>query len=222
MMSAAVEEKGDLVAMLMDLACAEGTASHAYTHSFELNAAPVATRNMADALHLLSVLHCHPPGLVERAAERNVLQQADSWFRAAADGFAAERRFLTRLIVAAGPVPSTPGETETMAAITAQRHALDTIAASDRFGCALGAVAALLLDWQAVRAVLDMAAERMVLPAAPCLLPDEGMTAALLASIPDAPRLERTLAFGARQYLIQHRCLRDVLEARASAREALL
>ena len=40
MMSAAAEETGDIVAMLMDLAGAEGTASHAYTHSFELNAAP--------------------------------------------------------------------------------------------------------------------------------------------------------------------------------------
>ena len=123
---------------------------------------------------------------------------------------------------AAGPVPSTPGETETMAAIAAQRHALDTIALSDRFGCALGAVAALLLDWQAVRGVLDMAAERMALTPAPCSLPDEAQTAAVLAVLPDMPRLDRTLTFGARQFLIQHRCLWDVLEVRAGAREALL
>lgn len=223
MMSVAAEEQGDTVAMLMDLAAAEGTAAHPYTHSFELNAAPVATRNLADALHLLSMLHCVPPGLVELAAERNILSQADTWYAAAADGFAAERQFLTRLIVIAGPVPSTPGEAETMAAMHNQRHALDTIALSDRFGCPIGAVVALLLDWQAVRAVLEMAAERMGLPAPASTLPDERATSTLLAHLPtEIPRLDRTLAFGARQFLIQHRCLWDLLEARASAREAMI
>lgn len=206
---------------LAALVAADGCGAHGYTSSFELNAAPVAQRNMADALRLLSILHCSPPGLIERAAERNMVAPADAWFAAAAEGFAEERAFLARLIVVAGPAPSTPGEARASAAILARRHALDMIALSERAGCALGAVAALLLDWRAVRAVLDAAAERIGVPVSAMTLPGEGWTIGLLARLPDAPAMERSLLFGARQFLLQHRGMWDLLEARAGARAAL-
>jgi hypothetical protein len=208
----------DFGGMLVALAAAEGSASHPYTHSYELNADPLANRNLADVLHLLAMLHGPQPGLIEAAGERNVLPQADDWFRAAAAGFAAERAFLTQLIVAAGPAPSTPGEADTAAAVLDQRRAMATIAASDRFGCALGATIALVLDWQAIRAVLDTAAARIGLVCPRSALPDEAAMAAVLASLPDHPRLDRTLSFGARQLLVQHRGLWDLVEARAAAR----
>jgi hypothetical protein len=209
------DDMGDL---LMALAASEGSASHPYTHSFELNADPLANRNLADVLHLLSMLHGAQPGLVEASAMRNVAPQADQWFKRAVRGFAVERSYMAQLIVVAGPTPSTPGEAETGAAVLGQRHALDTIAASDRFGCALGAVAALLFDWQSIRSVLDTAAVRNGIEVPECELPDDDETSSVLNRLPPQPRLDRALAFGARQLLVQHRGLWDLLETRAKAR----
>ena len=95
------------------------------------------------------------------------------------------------------------------------------IAASDRFGCALGGAAALVLDWQSIRAVLDTAANRIGIPVPPSGMPDEAATAAVLGTLHDQPRLDRTLSFGARQLLLQHRGLWDLLESRAAARTAM-
>ena len=210
----------DFGEMLVALAAAEGSASHPYTHSYELNADPIATRNLADVLHLLSMLHGPQPGLIELAGERNILPEAADWFHQAAAGFTAERHYLTQLIVAAGPAPSTPGEADTAAAILDQRRAMETIVCSDRFGCAIGAIVALILDWQSIRSVLDTAATRIGIMVPDTLLPSEDATARLLANLPVHPRLDRTLSFGARQLLLQHRGLWDVLEARKDARLA--
>jgi len=208
----------DFGEMLVALAASEGSASHPYTHSYELNADPLATRNLADVLHLLSMLHGPQPGLIELGSERNVLPEAADWFRQAAAGFAAERHYLTQLIVAAGPAPSTAGEADTAAAILDQRRAMETIVCSDRFGCGIGAIAALILDWQAIRAVLDTAATRIGISVPANQLPDDEATAHILSHLPIQPRLDRTLSFGARQLLLQHRGLWDVLEARKEAR----
>ena len=208
----------DFGEMLFALAAAEGSASHPYTHSYELNADPLANRNLADVLHLLSMLHGPQPGLIELAGERNVLPEAADWFRQAAAGFAVERHYLTQLIVAAGPAPSTPGEADTAAVILDLRRAMDTIVCSDRFGCGLGAIVALILDWQAIRSVLDTAATRIGIGVPVSLLPSDGATAQLLANLPEQPRLDRTLSFGARQLLVQHRGLWDLLEVRKDAR----
>lgn len=208
----------DFGEMLVALAAAEGSAGHPYTISYELNADPLATRNLADVLHLLSMLHGPQPGLIELASERNVLPEAAGWFREASAGFAAERHYLTQLIVAAGPAPSTPGEADTSAAILDQRRAMETIVCSDRFGCGIGAIVALTLDWQAIRSVLDTAATRIGIPVPVSTLPSEEESSFILANLPLHPRLDRTLTFGARQFLLQHRGLWDVLEARSVAR----
>jgi hypothetical protein len=208
----------DFGEMLVALAAAEGSASHPYTHSYELNADPLATRNLADVLHLLSMLHGPQPGLIELAGDRNVIPEAADWFRQAAAGFAAERHYLTQLIVAAGPAPSTPGESDTAATILDQRRAMETIVCSDRYGCGLGAIVGFVLDWQAIRAVLDTAASRIGINIPACQLPGDAATSMMLASLPVQPRLDRSLQFGARQILLQHRGLWDLLEARTEAR----
>jgi hypothetical protein len=208
----------DFGEMLVGLAAAEGSASHPYTHSYELNADPLANRNLADVLHLLSMLHGPQPGLIELAGERNVMPHAADWFRQAAAGFTAERHYLTQLIVAAGPAPSTPGEADTAAVILDLRRAMETIVCSERFGCGLGAIVALVLDWQAIRSVLDTAASRIGIGVPTSLLPSESHTAEVLARLSVQPRLDRTLSFGARQLLVQHRGLWDLLEARKDAR----
>ena len=77
---------------------------------------------------------------------------------------------------------------------------------------------ALILDWQAIRSVLDTAATRIGIRVPVSQLPSEDATANVLANLPIQPRLDRTLSFGARQLLLQHRGLWDLLEVRKDAR----
>lgn len=210
----------DHASMLITLAAGEGCASHGWLHAPELNAGPQATRNLSDLLHLLSVLHGQP-SLVDLAAQQNVWTGADAWFAAAVEGFGIERDYIARLTVAAGPAPASPAQANTLSTVLSQAQALETIARSDRFGCAIGAVCGLLFDWQGIRAMLDTAADRLGLHAAPMALPDEAATAAMLDAIPERPRLDRTLSFGARQVHVQHCGLLDLLQTRAEARAEL-
>ena len=110
--------------------------------------------NLADAIHFLCALHGRHPGVVDLAAARIVDPAGRAWLASAAEGAAVERALLTRLAVAAGPIPSTPGGGGSESAIQAQRAALATLAQSDRKGCALGAALALAADWVAVRTVI--------------------------------------------------------------------
>jgi len=142
---------------------------------------------------------------------------AQTWLDSAAAAFAEERAYLMRIVVAAGPLPSTPGQAACEPAVAGQRHALEMLARSDRNGCALGAALALVLDWRAIRAVIDAAATRFGVPLTPPALPSPRQT---MAVVEDAgpPALERAIMFGVQQLLVQHRGLWDLLEARAEAR----
>jgi hypothetical protein len=141
------------------------------------------------------------------------------WLKDAADAFERERLYLVRLTAAVGPQPSTAGSAETEATLLAQRHALETLATSERRGCALGAATALVEDWRSLRRLLDRAATRAGLDIPGCTLPDEGSVAEAVATGADTPGAERALAFGSEQLLLQHRGLFDLLEARAEARQ---
>lgn len=196
-----------------------GSAAHPWMRSDELVCGGNAWRNLADAVHLLCTLHGRHPGVVDHAANRAVDPQVRSWFAAAMSGFAAERALLTRLAVAAGPMPGTPGTSESEAAAHAQRNALALLAQSERNGCALGAALALALDWVAVRHVLDAAASRFGVEAAPAMISDADAVRLLADSAP-SPAVERALLFGAEQLAVQHFGLWDLLEARAQARAA--
>lgn len=207
---------GDLLSSLVR---AEGSAGQGYCASETLRRGPQASRNLADAIHQLCALHGRHPGVVDFALERAATGSAD-WLLAAAAAFAEERAYLTRLVVAAGPLPSTPGQAETEAAVIGQRHAIEMLARSDRNGCALGAAAALIADWAAVREVLDLAADRFGVEREPSMLPDEAVVRAALAETAGSPAIERAISFGAQQILVQHRGLWSLLEARAAARAA--
>jgi hypothetical protein len=141
------------------------------------------------------------------------------WLVAAANAFERERLYLVRLTAAVGPPPSTPGHAETEAALVAQRHALETLARSERFGCALGAGTALVSDWRAIRPLLDRASARVGIEAPAFSLPDEDSVAEVLAYGAMTTSAERAIRFGAEQLLLQHRAMFDLLEARAEARE---
>ncbi|MGN6848275.1 MAG: DUF6975 family protein, partial [Sphingomicrobium sp.] len=113
---------------------------------------------------------------------------------------------------------STPGAAETEASLVAARHALETLAMSERGGCALGAATALVGDWWPIRRTLDRAAARVGTEAPAPSLPDEASVVAVIGRGADSPASQRALAFGGEQLLLQHRALFDLLEARAEAR----
>jgi hypothetical protein len=207
--------------MLVALVKADGTAAHGYPGAAPLRDGSDALRNLADVAHYLCVLHGRFPGVIDHAADRTDHAAALGWLAAAAEGFVGERALLTRLAVATGPVPSTPGQAECEAAVLQQRHALDMLGRSDRRGCALGAAFALVLDWLAVRAVLELAAHRAGVAAAPLALPSEAETRTVAMAFADSAALERAMSFGAQQMLAQQRGLWDLLEARQVARARL-
>lgn len=203
--------------VLAALADADGSARHPFVQA--MGARGAATRDLADAIHLLCSLHGRHPGVIDHALAHGPTPAAESWLEEAASAFAEERALLARLTAAAGPIPSTPGQAESEAAVTHQIHALDMLAQSDRAGCAVGAAIALILDWRAIREVLDAAADRAGLTIAPAALPIDADTATLAATLAADSAIERAMSFGAQQLLAQHRALWDLAEARKSARD---
>jgi len=204
--------------MLAALVNENGSASHHYGASAVLLHGDHATRNLADVAHFICLLHGRYPGVVELAAQRVTDPASRAWINHAAQGFASERAFLARLVVAAGPVPSTLGQARSEAAVNGQMHALATLAKSERNGCALGAALALVLDWRTVRQVLDIAAQRFGLQPPPLDLPGLAEAKATANDAAGSAAIERALNFGAQQLLIQHRGLWDLLETREFAR----
>lgn len=194
--------------LVIRLAATDGIAAH--PHLLRLSKRGTSARDLSDAVHSLCSLHGHHPDLVEIAAG---LLPPSAWLDQATSSFAAERMALAKLVAAAGPLPSTPGQAETESAMTMARHALEMLARSERKGVSMGAVAALVIDWAAVRPVLDNAADRWSVALSASTLPDA--TADALA-VHDG--VERAVGFGAQQLFAQDRALWDLLEARASAR----
>lgn len=159
--------------------------------------------------------------MIDAAAAHCAQPDACDWLTVAAAGFADERAMLVQLAAAVGPLPSTPGQAETGAVLVGMRHALDMLAQSDRGGCATGAVAALVADWNIIRRVLSAAAESYGVELSGSALPSTGVTATAIMMLGDTSAAERAMGFGARQLLAQHRGLWSLLEARAAARDPL-
>src|SRR5690348_3810856 len=196
----------------------EGSARHSHLAALLDGNGRHSGRDMADAVHLLCSLHGHYPGLVEIALQRCPKGPVRDWLSHASDAFERERLYLVRLTSAVGPLPSTPGAAETEASLVAARHAIETLATSERDGCALGAATALVCDWWPIRRLLDRAAARVGTDAPAPSLPDESSVVAIVEQATGTPGAARALAFGGEQLLLQHRALFDLLEARADAR----
>ena len=152
---------------------AQGSADHPYRLALLAANGPDSARDLADAVHLFCSLYGRHPGLIELALNNCPAGPVRDWLREASDAYERERLYLVRLTAAVGPLPSTPGAAETEATLVAQRHAIETLADSERRGCALGAATALMADWPAVRAVLDRAADRMGMQKPALTLPDQ-------------------------------------------------
>jgi hypothetical protein len=196
----------------------EGCARHSHLNALLEASGPHAGRDLSDAVHLLCNIHGRYPGLVELALQRCPAGAAQVWLARASEAFERERLYLVRLTSAVGPMPSTPGAAETESSLVAARHALETLAFSERNGCALGSATALIGDWWPIRRLLDRAATRVGLDCPAPSLPDEPSMIDVINSASDSPASERALAFGGEQMLLQHRGLFDLLEARAEAR----
>jgi hypothetical protein len=196
----------------------EGCARHTYLNALLETSGRHAGRDLADAVHLLCSLHGRYPGLIEIALQRCPKGPVHEWLSRASDAFERERLYLVRLTSAVGPMPSTPGAAETEASLVAARHALETLATSEREGCALGAATALVGDWWPIRRLLDRAASRATAEAPAPSLPDEASVVAIVEQAAQSAGTARALGFGGEQMLLQHRALFDLLEARAEAR----
>jgi len=211
-----------LAALLVAIVDQDGSASHSYCapaingdrHAFVRDLV-----DFADFVHLVTLLHGQTPGLIDHAAARTVEVVARGWLLKAIDAFAAERQYLNRLSVAVGPLPSTIGHSETSTIVAQQRHAIEMLAQSDRRGTALGTALTLVLEWQAIRAVLDAGAIRLGIEPPSSGMPSRSETLALLADLPEPERLTRAVQFGATQLLGQHRGMWDLLKARTAVRQ---
>lgn len=208
----------DVAELLDSLVASGGTGAHPHVRSGALSSGPEAMRNLADAVHFLCLLHGRYPGVIDNAARKAVDPASRQWMDEAADAFAQERAFLTKIASAVGPVPSTQGQAQCEAAVSAQRKAIDMLAESDRHGCAVGAAIALTLDWRTIRVLLDISAQRLDLTPPTCTLPDLRETARLAATVGDTPAVERAMVFGAQQLITQHSGLWDLMSARAASR----
>ncbi|WP_374943630.1 hypothetical protein [Sphingomonas sp.] len=174
----------------------------------------VPLRDLGDLCHALCAVHGKRPDMIEGALEASADPVERDWLADAAGGFADERHYLARLVAAAGPLPSTPGQAECEAAFVGLRHAFAMLARSGRSGCAIGAIEALVMEWRVIRPILDRAADRFHVAGATCAMP------ATFADIQTTAGQERAMAFGAQQLLVQHRGLWDLLESRSAARDA--
>jgi hypothetical protein len=212
-----------LAALIAALVDQDGSAAHSYSaaaiggdrHSFVRDLV-----DFADFVHLLTLLHGQVPGLVDHAAARTVEVAARVWLLKSMDAFAAERHYLGRLSVAVGPLPSTAGHNEAATLIAQQRHAMEMLAQSDRRGVAFGTAVTLVLEWHAMRAILDAGAIRLGIEPPACTVPSRAETLAVLTELPEPDRLSRAVQFGATQLLGQHRGMWDLLQARAAVRQS--
>lgn len=195
-----------------------GLARHAHLAALLSASGAQASRDLADAVHLLCQLHGRHPGLIDIALGHCADAAAREWLSEASDHFERERLYLVRLTAAVGPLPSTAGANETESAILGQRHAIETLAASERSGCALGATTALVADWSAVRPLLDRAGARAGIECPLSSLPGEASMARAIEATATSTAVQRAFVFGGEQLILQHRGLFDLLEARAAAR----
>jgi hypothetical protein len=204
---------------LSTLVVADGTAAAPYAQALLRVDTPL--RDVADAVHALCMIHGGVPGVVDHAMAGATDECVRGWLARAVDLVSGERALLARLTSAVGPLPSTPGQAASEAAILGQRNALEMLARSDRRGCPAGTALAFVLDWGVVRRFLDVTAARLSVPVDRAFVGFVGETYSMLDGFSAPPAVERAMMFGAQQTLAQHRGLWNLLEARASARASM-
>jgi hypothetical protein len=169
---------------------------------------------LADIAHFLNISHGRLPGVIDHAASKIVDGEARGWLTQATTAFAAERAFLNRLTVAAGPIRRHIDQDKVEALLAGQHRSFEMLATSDRRGCPAGAAMAFSLDWCATRGLLDRAALMLGIAGQDCALPDTAATLALANALSGTPAVERAMAFGGDQLLAQQKGLWQLIAAR--------
>lgn len=169
---------------------------------------------LADIAHFMNISHGRHPGIVDYAAHKIVDDAARKWLVQAIDGVAAERTYLNKLTVTAGPIRRLNGQDKITALIEGQSKNFEMLATSDRQGCPAGAAIAFVVDWHQTRALLDRVALNIGLEAAPVALPSVDDCMMLAEKLDDGAGYRRAMAFGSEQLLAQQRGLWQLLAAR--------
>ena len=169
---------------------------------------------IADIAHFINISHGRHPGIVDCAANRIVDDAARNWLVEATDGFAAERRFLNALTVAAGPIRRHVGQDKITALISGQTKSFQMLATSDRKGCPAGAVLAFVVDWQQTRPLLDRIALHIGMEPPAVALPSAEQCAGVADQLARDGAYSRAMAFGSQQMLGQQRGLWQLIVAR--------
>lgn len=213
----------DVAAALEALVTTSGSAGHPHVRRLAEIRADTPRELVADTLHYLCILHGRQPSLAEAAARLGDTLARRDWLDGAASAFTAERTLISQLAVAAGPPPAEPGQISAEELVAGQRQALLTLVRSDRRGCLLGAVAATLLDWEAVHGALSAIGDRVGVPVvrASAGWPARADTLAIIDEAADAgPLVGRAILFAAQQVVAQQRAFWDLLDARHAVRRA--
>lgn len=201
------------------LVAEEGSASEELLQKGLADLRSLCPQFVSDVAHYLCVLHGRFPGLVDHAAHHTADPEARKWLLTVTDAFTAERAFLTRLTVAAGPVVSGATDENCAQAFAAQSHAFEMLGTSDRQGCSAGAAIAFIEDWLTIRYLLDAIAMKVGIDTPPSKFPTSDENAALVSQLAEkGSSVERALFFGAEQLIAQQRSFWKLMSARAEAR----
>ncbi|WP_164114466.1 hypothetical protein [Sphingorhabdus sp. Alg239-R122] len=198
----------------------DGSAAHPYADS--LLAAPhiANAADSADVSHFFCLLHGHLPSVFDHALGHSADPDMRTWLIKAADDFAQERAFLTKLTVAAGPIASTAGQDQCNALVLEASNALAMLAQSEREGCAFGAAIALASDWHIIRRIMDNIALKVSTESPPLQLSEQGTNFALLSKLAGDKAIYRAIHFGMTQMLAQHRAIWDLMGSRRDCRNS--
>lgn len=169
---------------------------------------------IADIAHFINISHGRHPGIIDHAANKIIDDDARKWLVDAIDGFAAERRFLNALTVAAGPIRRHVGQDKITALITGQSKNFEMLATSDRRGCPAGAALAFVVDWQQTRPLLERIALHIGMEPRIVDLPTHSACATLASALASNEAYTRAMGFGAQQMLAQQRGLWQLIAAR--------
>jgi len=169
---------------------------------------------LADIAHFMHISHGRHPGIIDHAALKIVDIAARNWLIQAIDGIAAERAFLNKLTVIAGPIRRLSGQEKVSAIVENQAKSFQMLSTSDREGCPAGVVIAFIVDWHQTRNLLGMVADEIGVQPTPLLLPSVDACAELARQLDDSTAYRRAMAFGAQQILAQQRGLWQLIVAR--------
>lgn len=169
---------------------------------------------LADIAHFMHISHGRHPGIIDYAAHKIGDIAARDWLIQAIDGMAAERVFLNKLTVTAGPIRRLNGQDKVNAILENQAKSFQMLSTSDRKGCPAGAAIAFIVDWHQTRNLLIMVADESGVQTTPLLSPSVGACAELVRQLDDGAAYRRAMAFGAQQILAQQRGLWQLIVAR--------